>query len=58
MKQGGVVIPGLSSESFTRQEIREFRQFYIEKRIELLRKREEIDQDLIRISKLIEALNV
>lgn len=58
MKQGGVVIPELSTESFTREEIRIFRQFYVEKRIKLLRNREEIDQDLIRIGKLIELLNV
>lgn len=58
MKQGGVIIPELSSESFTRQEIRDFRQYFVEKRIELLRKREEIDKDLSRIATLIEKLSV
>lgn len=58
MKQGGVVIPGLSTESFTRAEIRVFQQFYVEKRIELLRKREEITKDLQRIENLIQKLNV
>lgn len=56
-KPGVRIIEELSTEAFTAEEIRDFRTYFVEKRISLRRKREEINQELTRIDNLITKLN-